>query len=266
MNYLEGIVYGLIQGLAEFLPISSSGHLALLPYFLKIEDPGVLFDLSMHLGTALSILIYFRKKIINLILELVDFVKGKREKYEAINMVLSTLSSFVLILIIKDTALSFGRTPLIIAFNLFLFGLIMWLFDKFMSKSQALLMKDFRPFNAFIIGLSQAFAIFPGVSRSGITLTAARALGLSRKEGTEYSFLLALPIILAGFAYKLPEFYNGDTNFDLMICLCGMIVSFLTGIITIHYFLKFISKMGLFIFFVYRAILGLLIVALFYSH
>lgn len=259
MSFLEGVIYGLIQGLSEFLPISSSGHLALLPYFLKIEDPGVLFDLSMHLGTALSILIYFRKKILSLVCELNNFLRGKREKFEAINMVISTFSSFVLILFIKDFAIGFGRSPMIIAFNLFLFGLIMWLFDKLISKNNDSLMKSFKPLYAILIGLAQSLAVFPGVSRSGITLTAARALGLSRKAGTEYSFLLALPIIIAGFIYKLPEFFNGDANFDFMICFCGMIVSFLTGIMTIHYFLKFISQMGLFIFFIYRAILALLI-------
>lgn len=259
MNFYQGTIYGIIQGLSEFLPISSSGHLALLPHVMKIDDPGVLFDLSMHVGTALSILIYFRVKILTLLAELLVFIQGKRENYLAINMLLSTVVSFIAIILIKDMALSYGRTPFMIALNLLSFGLLMWVFDAIMPQSKTNQMNQWRPGMALIIGLSQALAVFPGVSRSGITLTAARGMKMSRVEATEYSFLLALPIILAGFLYKLPELYRGEQNFDLSICLVGMLVSFLTGIITIHYFLKFIKKMGLAIFFFYRAFIALLI-------
>jgi undecaprenyl-diphosphatase len=259
MSNLEGILYGIIQGLSEFLPISSSGHLALLPHFLNIEDPGILFDLSMHVGTALSILIYFRKKIMTLLIQLLGFLKGNREHYEAINMVVSTLASFVIILLIKNVAAEYGRTPFMIALNLLIFGLIMWIFDVVMPSESETKMNKWQPTKARLIGIAQALAVFPGVSRSGITLTAARALNLSRREGTEYSFLLALPIIVAGFLYKVPEFFNGSANFDFSVCLLGMLVSFATGIVTIHYFLKFIAKMGLVLFFFYRAFIALLI-------
>ncbi len=275
MDFISALVYGFIQGLTEFLPVSSSGHLAILPLFLKIKDPGVLFDLSMHLGTALSILVYFRSQVRSLLFEggrtIFLIITGKFQKVSStigegafvVNMMLATLSTFVLVLLMKKSALLYGRSPSWIAFNLFFFGLLMFLADRLAKSGKEGQMHFFSPKIALLIGLSQALAIFPGVSRSGSTLTMARFMRLSREEATRFSFLLSLPIILAGFLFKLPDFFQAHLAFDPLLCFFGMTMSFVVGIFTIHFFLKTIKKWGLAPFAFYRVVLAGVIFFLF---
>jgi undecaprenyl-diphosphatase len=265
MDYIAALWYGIIQGLTEFLPVSSSGHLAILPHFLKIEDPGVLFDLSMHIGTALSIIVYFRAEVKELIWESISLIKMRREhgpeRSYAINMIVATGSTFVLALIIKSAAESFGRQPQLIAFNLFLFGILMFIADYFCQQSEDGQMNKINIKASVAIGLFQALALFPGVSRSGSTLTISRFLRLSRKEAARFSFLLSLPIIFAGFILKLPDFFKEGLKFDVMACFFGGGISFIVGIITIHFFLKVIKQIGLGVFAFYRLILAGMIYA-----
>jgi undecaprenyl-diphosphatase len=265
MDYLSVLYYGIIQGLTEFLPVSSSGHLALLPQFLNINDPGVVFDLAMHVGTACSIMIYFRKDLVRILTECLfllkkDYIKTE-QSFFTLNLLISTLVTFVFVMMTKKFAFAYGRSPNIIAFNLFFFGLLMLYFDKkgTLNKTKYMFQKvDY--LKASLIGLCQAMAIFPGVSRSGATLTISRALGLSRDESTRFSFLLSLPIIIGGFVFKLPELMHGSENFNLSICLSGIFISFVVGLITIHFFLIFIRSMGLWIFSIYRVFLAIILV------
>lgn len=262
MSNLWAIIYGFIQGISEFLPVSSSGHLALLPKFFDVSDPGVIFDLVMHLGTALAVIIYYHKEIKQLILELFEIVKSRSlaRGFFFQNFALATIVSFILILIIKDFALMYGREGTFIGANLIFFGILMFLSDLKKEDDSISLVENKNYFRAIVIGASQSFAIFPGVSRSGITLTSARFMNLSRLEASRFSFLLSLPIILASVAYKVPEIASGVAiNVDLSVILIGVISSFIFGIVTIHCFLKLISKMGLWIFTVYRIIIGLLV-------
>jgi undecaprenyl-diphosphatase len=262
MSNLWAIIYGFIQGISEFLPVSSSGHLALLPKFFDVSDPGVVFDLVMHLGTALAVIIYYHKEIKQLILELFEIVKSRSlaRGFFFQNFALATIVSFILILIIKDFALMYGREGTFIGANLIFFGILMFLSDLKKEDDSISLVENKNYFRAIVIGASQSFAIFPGVSRSGITLTSARFMNLSRLEASRFSFLLSLPIILASVAYKVPEIASGVAiNVDLSVILIGVISSFIFGIVTIHCFLKLISKMGLWIFTVYRIIIGLLV-------
>jgi undecaprenyl-diphosphatase len=164
-----------------------------------------------------------------------------------------------LILFIKNVALEFGRSGTLIGINLIVFGLLMFFSDK-TPETQLSLTKERSLIRAGIIGVFQSFAIFPGVSRSGITLTAARFMGMSRLESSRFSFLLSLPIIMASITYKLPAIYRGEAmNTSPILILIGIIASFGFGLLTIHFFVKFISKMGLWVFTVYRIILGLII-------
>ena len=264
MDYLAAFYYGIIQGLTEFLPVSSSGHLALLPTVLNISDPGVVFDLAMHLGTAFSIFLYFHKDIKSILKESISLLNKnyiKTEKtYFTLNLLIATSTTLVLVLIAKKFAFEHGRQVNIIAINLLLFGILMWIFDSRGKMSETYYMNkkiDYK--KATLIGLFQAMAIFPGVSRSGATLTISRALGLSREESTRFSFLLSLPIIIGGLVFKLPEFFSGKVQFDLSICLFGIFVSFVIGLITIHFFLIFIKRMGLWIFSIYRVALAILL-------
>jgi undecaprenyl-diphosphatase len=263
MNELAAITYGLIQGLTEFLPVSSSGHLALLPHFLKIEDPGVFFDLAMHVGTALSILLYFQKEVRHLLKQVVAVLinpKGYSEEAYAVNMILATITTIIWVFLLKGFAESYGRDPKIIAVNLIVFGLLMIISDKFFPDNETGYMEKPQLGRASLIGFFQALAIFPGVSRSGSTLTISRFLGLGREESTRFSFLLSLPLIFGGFLYKLPQ-ASGE-SFQMIPCLIGVGVSFFTGLVTIHFFLKFIKRIGLLSFGIYRFLLAAVIFSL----
>ena len=263
MNWITATIYGILQGLTEFLPVSSSGHLALLPKIMEFKDPGVLFDLSMHVGTAVAIIVYFHKDLVMMTKNLFSIVSERRITEQSsypVNVIISTIATLILVLLIKGPAMKFGRTPSMIGINLIAFGILMFISDFRGTKVDTDYMyTKVRPGKALMIGLFQAIAIFPGVSRSGSTLTISRFMGLSRTESTRYSFLLSLPIIIGGFILKLPEMMNGEQSFDLAPCLVVGLISFIVGFITIHYFLKLIQKLGLAIFAFYRVILGALI-------
>lgn len=266
MDILSAIIYGIIQGLTEFLPVSSSGHLALLPHFLEIRDPGVAFDLSMHVGTALSVAVYFKKEVKALLTETIYLYDLKRQNGQRaflINMIFSTFTTVILAFFVKDVAEAYGRSSRMIEINLIVFGVIMWLVDHFQKKSQDdLMMKTVQKTNATIIGFFQVIALFPGVSRSGITLTISRMLGLSRKESTRYSFLLSLPLIIGGFVLKLPEVLRAP-EVDMMEVIVGAGISFIVGLLAIHFFLKVVENLGLGIWALYRIILGGLLLIFF---
>lgn len=263
MNELWAIFYGVVQGITEFLPISSSGHLALIPKFFDLKDPGVIFDLVMHLGTAVAVILYFRKDVMQLINEFVLLVKTRDFQNDAIffqNFAFATVISVISILLIKDIALIYGRSSTFIAINLIVFGILMFISDRAKSSNIDLVKtKDFK--RSFLIGFCQSLAIFPGVSRSGVTLSAARFSKLSRIDASKFSFLLSLPIILASIAYKAPKIFSGEAiAVDFSVVLIGTFVSFIVGILSIHFFLKVIAKMGLWVFTIYRIALGILII------
>ncbi len=262
MNIDWALFYGFIQGVSEFLPVSSSGHLALIPYFFELKDPGVFFDLVMHLGTAIAVIIYFHKEVRRVILEAYLFII-KRDLRGSIffqNFFISTFFSFLLILVLKGFAFDFGRMPLLIGVNFIVFGILMYLSDRCQS-SLLDLTKEKKNLHASLIGIGQALAVFPGVSRSGITLTIARSLKLSRLQASRYSFLLSLPVIIGSIIFKLPEIINGNSlGVDGVVILVGVLSSFFFGIITIHFFLKLIARIGLLYFAIYRVAIGALLI------
>lgn len=268
MNYIDAVVYGIIQGLSEFIPVSSSGHLAVLPLVLQIKDPGIIFDLMMHVGTALAIIVYFHGKVFKLLQEYLLLLKNplsfKKVDPFAKNFFYSTICSVIFILILYYPARAFGRSAELIAWNLIIFGVVMYLADRTRYSN------DKNPLNvennkfSIIVGLAQALAIFPGVSRSGITLTAGRFLGQSRIAVGEYSFLMSLPIIFAGATQKALSLFTQSEalHFDFFSLLIGMLVSFIVGLGTIHFFLKVLKRFGLIYFSVYRIVIGVLILTL----
>lgn len=253
---MTAFIYGIIQGVTEFLPISSSGHLAILPKIMKFEDPGVFFDLAMHVGTAIAVFVYYFKQIKTLFMALLKPKNDPQNFNFATNMIISTIFSVIFVFALKELAQSVGRQLISISICLIIFGILMAIADRFGKMKTSMNLLDQRNYlGAVIIGISQSLAIFPGVSRSGITLTAARFMGLSREQGTQYSFLLSIPIIIGGFLYKLKEI-DSTAKFDLTVMCFGMVLSFVIGLLTIHFFLKFIRKFGLLAFAVYRVILG----------
>ena len=259
MEIYEAFIYGLIQGLSEFLPVSSSGHLALLPHVMKINDPGVIFDLMMHLGTGLAVLIYFWKDIQRYIMTftpaLIDLKQGGDDRWFVRNFIFATFVSVVFIVLLLPVS-KFARDPLIIVTNLFFFGGLLWVADIVNRKKKDHLKE---PMNhsmqwklAGLIGLAQALAIFPGVSRSGITLTLALLLGMRRKEAGAFSFLLSLPIIFAGILKEVPDLVKEQDSSGLLVLLTGIVTSFIIGWLTIHFFMKLIGRIQMGYFAVYR--------------
>ena len=265
MNNLEAVVYGVIQGLSEFLPVSSSGHLALLPHLINIEDPGVKFDLMMHLGTALAILVYFKNEVTNLFLEMHPkkflLADGGKEQWFFRNFVVATIASVICILILLPIS-KLAREPWVIILNLSFFGALLWFADWF-NKKRTL---NFNPMEiglslkfALIIGVSQALAIFPGVSRSGITITVALLLGMRRKDAGAFSFLLSLPIIFAGILKEVPDLLSGGDTTAGGPLIVGIATSFVVGWLTIHFFMKLIARIPLNIFAIYRWVVAIII-------
>ena len=264
MGFLPAFIYGVLQGLTEFLPVSSSAHLALLPSFLSIQDPGIVFDLSMHVGTALAVIAYFRKELKEHTLSLGRIIVKKdiAEGPFVANMILTTFFSIVSILILQQTVLmDYGRNPSLIAFNLAFFGCLMGLVDYTrVADSSISFKKHFTIKHSFLIGCCQALSIFPGVSRSGITLTICRLLKFSRTEATNSSFLLSLPLIIGGFCYKILDIEDEPLNFYWGELLFGTGISFIVGFLCIHYFLKIMKLTGLWSFALYRILLAIVIV------
>ena len=265
MTWFEAVIYGIIQGLSEFLPVSSSGHLALLPHVMKIQDPGVIFDLMMHFGTALAVITYFRKDIFKyaktLEPSLANFKVGTPQQWFVRNFITSTFTSVALIVLLIPLS-KMARDPYIIVFNLVCFGALLWFADYKNAKNSTLdspMEQGMQWKMAILIGAAQAIAIFPGVSRSGITLTAALLLGMKRKEAGAYSFLMSLPIIIAGIFKEIPELISADPE-KISILLIGITTSFIVGFLTIHYFMKMIGSIKLMYFSVYRWIIAAIMI------
>ena len=267
MDFLIASLYGIIQGITEFFPISSSAHLAILPKFMNFNDPGVEFDLFMHLGTALSVIIYYRKKIMNLVCSSLNLVKHKfraqnEDEAFSANFILTTLVSVIFILLVKKYADQVGRGPFSISFNLAIFGWLFMMADKWRKNSVFdELQIDGKIFwKIFVfIGIAQALAIFPGVSRSGITLTAALFLGVNRKKALDFSFLLSLPVIIGGSIILLPKYFSSNNSIEFIPTAIAFSLSFFFGMLAIHCFKRIFDKFGALPFFVYRVLLAITI-------
>lgn len=267
MTILEAIVYGFIQGLSEFLPVSSSGHLALLPYVMNINDPGVVFDLMMHLGTAMAVIIYFRKDILGYAKtftpSLINLKVGGENRFFVRNFIFATMVSVFFIVVLMPIS-KFARDPWFIVANLSFFGALLWMADvsnrKRASHLEAPMESGMNWKLAGLIGLAQAMAIFPGVSRSGITLSMALFLGMKRKDAGSFSFLLSLPIILAGILKEVPDLMKEQSHDNLIVLITGVATSFIVGWLTIHFFMKLIGTIKLGYFAVYRWIIAALMI------
>jgi len=273
MEILQAIVLGIIQGVGEFLPISSSGHLIILPEIFGWSDQGLAFDVALHFGTLLAIMIYFYddwKKIIfkSYFLNQIGriFIDRKRELFEIkklkkdtlIIIGVATIPGVLAGLFLEDYAEGVFRNPLLVGTTLFAGALLLFFADKRGEKKLG--EKDILLKIAFIIGLFQMLAIVPGVSRSGITITAALLLGLSRTAAARFSFLLATPIVLGATIKELPTFLAAGFDINLIV---GVLAAFGSGYLAIKYMLKYLEKQSYNIFVVYRILLAFAIFLIF---
>ena len=250
---IEIFILSIVQGITEFIPVSSSSHLVVLSKFLNFESNSLSIDVNLHLGSFLAVLFYFKKDV-------VGFVKNK-DLFKKI--LLSTIPVIILgYFLVHFNLIDYIRNIKIIAWTTLLFGILLYIGDKF--KLNKKLEKDFTYKSAIIIGLFQMISLIPGVSRSGIVITAARMLNFNRYDSAKISFLLSIPTLGIVSIYGIKNLvYSGDLNFSLLNLL-SILLSFLFSFLTIKYFLIFLKKFNLFSFVLYRCVLGIFLLYIVY--
>ena len=260
MNLLHAAVLGAIQGFAEVLPISSSAHLIIVPWLLKWPESGLTFDVALHLGTFLALSLYFWRDIIEMVVSFFDAIAARRLNTPARRLPFLIIAATIPAAVVGKLFESqieaiFRSNPLLIASVLIGFGLLLGLSDMFGRKR--LILDDITPVSALNIGLLQCLALIPGVSRSGITITAALLLGFSRESAARFSFLISLPIVAGAALLKTVHlFKHGIPAGEGLPMLVGIIFSAVTGYISVAFLLRFVQKQSLSPFVWYRVIVG----------
>lgn len=263
MTWWQALLLAIIQGLTEFLPVSSSAHLILPEAVFGWTEQGVLIDVMAHFGTLFSVLFYFRKDVAEMIIGLGDLARRRmsRGAIMALNLIVATPPTLLLGLILVtggwDEAL---RNPVIIAGTTIIFGVILWLSDILAKESREMETLSWR--GAIGMGLAQTLALVPGTSRSGITMTAGRAIGLSRVAAARFSMLMSLPVIGVGGVYALLKLASGEETgpATLQQGLLVAALSFVVAYMAIAVFMRIVPKLGFFPFMVYRVLLGLALI------
>ena len=262
MEYLIFILYGLIQGLTEFIPISSTAHLKVISLFFGIDDPGPSLSAIIQIGSVLALIWYFKNDIFNF----------RRQSSKKIFDYLLNENLFKSILIGTIPIILFGgaiklfipyffdkilRSNLSIALVSLLMAIFMYIADN--SKKGSINLKNHNLLDSFLIGLSQAFAIIPGVSRSGVTISTALVSGWERSDAARFSFLLGIPAISLAAIVEFISSFNEPSSFSFFPLIVGLITTFVSSLFAIDFFLKYLSSNGLKLFILYRVVFGILI-------
>tara|TARA_E500000178_G_scaffold355414_1_gene427964 strand:- start:6715 stop:7473 length:759 start_codon:yes stop_codon:yes gene_type:complete len=250
---IEIFILSLIQGITEFLPISSSSHLYLLSNYINFENQSLSIDVSLHIGSFIAVIIYFKKELINF----------ARNKQLLLKILISSVPTMILGLVLVQTNfIEKIRNIEVIAWTTIIFGILLYISDNFKLNKE--IKKDFDYKSVFFIGFFQMISLIPGVSRSGITITVARFLQFKRLDAAKISFLISIPTLAAVSFFG---FYNlamhQEISFSLINFL-SILLSFFFSYLTIKYFLKYIQKFSLKIFVVYRIILGIILLTIIY--
>lgn len=257
MDIFQAIVLGIVQGLTELLPVSSSAHLFLIPWIFNWPEIGD-FDVALHFGTLLAIGIFFFKDWLALIKGGYNQVVKKQKSTEGRMfwyIVIATIPGGAIGFLLDHFAEDLLTNAIIIGIALIVMGIILYIVDK-RAKSETEY-KDMTFKQTFLIGLSQALAFIPGVSRSGITMTTARAMGVKRESAAKYSFMLSAPIVLAATLYKIKDF-----AFDQLSFYIGVLASFIVGILVIKYLLQYLQKGSFKVFAIYRIVIGIIVLVI----
>ena len=265
MPLIQIIVLALIQGLTEFLPVSSSAHLIVGSKVLGWPDQGLVFDVATHLGTLVAVFIYFRH-------ELMDMTKAwlgpavsesdRRHRAMAVYLALASIPAVLVGALAHDAVEFYLRDIRIIAWTTIGFGLLLWMADVRGNREVELEQINLR--SVLLIGLAQALALIPGTSRSGVTITAGRFLGLTPDAAARFSFLLAIPIIGAAGSYGVLRVLMGDANIDWLQFVLAVAISAVAGWVCIAAFLALLKRVGLMPFVIYRLMLGLVLLWIVY--
>lgn len=268
MDFLQAIFLAVVQGITEFLPVSSSAHLVFLPQIFGWEDQGLVFDIAVHLGTLLAVILYFWRELwrmLSAVLGLRGCHKADKAVAQDILLILklaaATLPLVLLAFLLKDGLEIWGRWVPVLATSSIVFGILLWWMDVRVEKLHKTHGKTLREVSwreALIFGVMQALALIPGTSRSGICVTAGRMLGYSREVSGVFASLLAIPTILLAAVYSLTKVETGGVQWqsDGLVLLLGIVVSALVALGGIHVLVTWLARVGYFPFMIYRVILG----------
>lgn len=263
MTTLQAIILGIVQGLSEFLPISSSAHLILFSEFTNWSDQGVHFDLALHVGTLLAVMIYFSEELRQIIRDVVDSYRANqwvRQGSMLPAIVIATLPACFLGVLLFDQIDSTLRSVQVIFVTTVVFACLLAYADK---KNQAMAGVDSISWRqSLMIGCAQAVALVPGVSRSGVTITAGLLMGLDRNFASKFSFLMAIPITTIAALAKLEQVIRAESiTIDWQLFVLGTCVSFITALAAIHYFLKWLNQFGMMPYVIYRFALAVILIS-----
>lgn len=263
MDHIQFIILGLIQGVTEFLPISSSAHLILVPELFGWADQGLPIDLAAHVGTLSAVVYYFRKDLRKMLagwlgsgLSLQD--SGSRYVWYVIAATLPVALGGLLASDLVEGAL---RSPFVIAMTTIIFGLLLGWADRTGRRDRGESALQWR--DVVLIGLAQVLALVPGTSRSGITMTAGLLLGLDRVAASRFSFMLSIPVTMLAGGYGALKLALSPQPVDWLAVFIVVTVSAGTAFLTIHYFMKFLQRFGMMPYVIYRLILGVVLLSLF---
>jgi undecaprenyl-diphosphatase len=263
-SLVEIVTLAIVQGITEFLPISSSAHLILVPLFTGWPDQGIAFDIAVHIGTLVAVCLYFRKEIVRLAYGFMRSLMGNPSKYYsrlAWQLLIATIPIALVGFLAHDFVATTLRSPLVIAFSTICFGallLVSDLYPKHLKTMQQMTWRD-----VMIIGFAQTLALIPGTSRSGITLTAGLSLGFNRSSSAKFSFLLSVPVILLAGTYEGYKLAQSDMSIDWVKLLLGISIAAFSAYFCIHGFLMLLRKIGVLPFVLYRFLLGAFLLVLF---
>ncbi len=258
-DVLKAVVLGLIQGLTEFLPISSSAHLRIYPELFGWGDPGAAFTAVIQIGTELAVLIYFRNDIWRIVSTWTRSLfrpeyRGHLDARMGWYVIVGSLPIVVLGVLLKDVIERDFRSLWLIAGTLVVFGVVLGVADRVGSTERQI--KEMHLQHAVLMGLAQACALVPGVSRSGATLSMGRFLGYDREAATRYAFLLAIPAVVGAGLFELPEISSGDNDYGWGPTIIATVVSFVVGYAAIAWLLRYVSTRSYTPFVLYRVALG----------
>ena len=258
MSIIQAVVYGIVQGIGEFLPISSTAHLVLVPWIFGWQDPGVGFDVALHLGTATAVILFFFHDWLALVSAGLKEPKSHNGKLFWL-LVLATIPG-ALAGVVLDKYMEAFRNAALIGVMLIIMGGILYAADKFGRRVVDL--NDIGVKRTLLIGIAQIFAVIPGVSRSGITMTAGRLMGMTRESIAKFTFLMSAPIILGDALYHAKNLIH--THIEKAPFFTAMITAAIVGALSIKFLLNYLKTKGFGIFAVYRFIFGALVIVIFF--
>lgn len=261
MGLIEAIILGVIQGLTEFLPVSSSAHLLILPWIMGWVEPPFVFDMALNIGTLVALFVYFKTDIVDLtkgFLRLLVTRNIKNDTHARISLyvLLGTLPAAIIGFLFERKIETYFHSPYVISFTLIFWGIMLWFVDKNGKKTKKL--EDLTFLDAFFVGFAQVLALIPGTSRSGVTMTSALFVSFNKETAARFSFLLSIPITTGATLYKMKDLLNINIDSNVIINFSsGVIASGIVGYLCIAYLIKFLKHNSFAGFAVYRIMLGI---------